>query len=43
MKTNLLYKHDAFNKTNVHNYIDNYNDFLVIIKLENGAVLGGFS
>lgn len=38
----LLYKHQKFQQSNFHEYIDNKSNFLILIRLINNNVIGGF-
>ena len=38
-----LYRFDAQLRTNFHEYIDERSNFLLLIKLKTGAVIGGYS
>ena len=38
-----MYRYDPLNKINFHNYIDNKTDLLLVLKLVNGSILGGYS
>ena len=42
-KTSLLYRTDVLNKNNIHRYIDNFPHLVLLLKLENGWVCGGYS
>lgn len=42
-KTDLLYRYDPLNKVGVHKYIDNFPNFVMLLKLQNGWICGGFS
>lgn len=42
-KTKLIYKFDPRNRTNFHQYIDNLNHLVLIIKTKNGVLLAGWS
>ena len=42
MATKLLYRLDVLNKTNFHHYIDGKYNILIVIKLINGSLIGGF-
>ena len=39
----LLCKYDLLNKVNFHKYIDDIPYLLVLIELQNGNIIGGFS
>ena len=39
----MLWKHDSLNKTNLHQYIDNHENFVMLIELEDEYVVGGYS
>ncbi len=39
----MIYKYDTINPINFHNYIDRKSNLLLVIKLVNGYVIGGFS
>lgn len=41
--TRLLYRYDALNKVNFHNYIDKKPNIFLLLKLANGRVLGCYS
>ena len=41
-KARLIFKFDALNSTNFHRYIDGKWDILLVIKLDNGFVVGGY-
>jgi hypothetical protein len=43
LKTKLLYRTDPLNKTNFHKYIDGKNNILLLTRLTNGYVIGGYS
>ena len=43
INSKLLCKLDPLNKTNIHKYIDNVPYLMILIKLKNGRILGGFS
>jgi len=38
----LLYKHQPFIQPNFHSYIDNRTNFMILIRLVNNVVIGGF-
>lgn len=40
--TRLIYRYDTLNRVNFHKYIDNHDQLVVLIKLENGNVLGAW-
>ena len=42
-KTSLVYQYDVLNSTNYHKYIDGHPNLLLIIKLKNGYIVGGFT
>ena len=39
----LLYKYNPYFQSNFHNYIDNKQNLLLIVRLANDVVIGGFS
>ena len=41
--TKLVYAFDPLNTTNFHRYIDGLHNLVILIKLCNGIVLGGYS
>jgi len=41
--TKLIYRYDELNKTNFHRYIDHKPHIVVLVKLKNGYILGGWS
>lgn len=43
LETKLLYKLDKLNQTNFHKYIDGKMNLLVVVKLANGLIVGGYS
>ena len=43
INSRLLCRHDQFNKTNFHKYIDNIPHLLVLFQLNNDKIIGGFS
>lgn len=38
----LLYKHQPFIQPSFHNYVDNKSNFMILIKLVNDTIIGGF-
>ena len=42
-KTSLLYRMDSLNKNNIHRYVDNHPNLMLLLKLENGWICGGYS
>ena len=43
LKTKIIYEFDSLNKANFHNYIDQVEDIMVIIKTSSGYLLGCYS
>ena len=42
-KAKLIYKHDIYNKANIHRYIDNLTNVVVIVKTIYGQILAAFT
>ena len=42
-KTRLVWRMDPLNETNFHKYIDDHEHLLLIVELENGHRVGGYS
>lgn len=38
----LMFKNQPFTQPNLHYYIDNKTNFLILIKLANNVIIGGF-
>ena len=41
-EANLLYKSDPKNETNFHHYIDGKSDLVMLFKLKNSMIIGGY-
>ena len=42
-ESKLVYKYDPLNPVNFHNYFDRVENLIVLVKISNGTIIGGFS